>query len=51
MDLIGSQNVALKDSSANYFVLSYLPWRQVLQMQAVSKKYYHSFVPTALNVR
>ena len=40
--------VHLKDSSANYCILSYLPWQEVLKLQIVNHKFYNTYVPTVL---
>lgn len=38
-----------KDSSVNYCILSYLPWQEILCLQALNKKFYKTFVPTVLS--
>ena len=39
----------LHDSSVNYSILSYLPWQEILPLQALNKKFYRTFVPTVLS--
>ena len=39
---------SLQHSQANYVILSYLPWPLIIKLQALSKRFYNSYVPTAL---